>query len=56
MSPAAWKWPKSWPYNADYFSRKSESSVPLNEGTPDLAPVYDEAARQAVAGHYKRWV
>lgn len=53
VSPSAWKWPPRWPYNADYFSRKVDSSVPVNEA-PNLAPVYDENAAAAMAGHYKR--
>lgn len=56
MSPLAWKWPKAWPYNADYFSRKADASVPLNDGSPNLAPVYDEDAAAAIAAHYRRCV
>lgn len=54
VHPTAWKWPKNWPYNGDYFSRKTESSVELN-GTPVLTPYYDAPAAAALAGHYKRY-
>lgn len=55
VSPTAWKWPKAWPYNADYFSRKQEDSVPLN-GPSNLSPIYDEKAVAALQEHYLRFL
>jgi hypothetical protein len=55
VGPSAWKWPKVWPYSADYFSRKTEKSIDLN-GPPSMEPSFDSYAAAALAQHYARWV
>ena len=54
VSPSAWKWPRSWPYTADYFTRKTEESLEMNAASSNLAPVYDSNAAAALAEHYLR--
>eukprot|EP00611_Tribonema_gayanum_P031492 TRINITY_DN9112_c0_g1_i5.p1 TRINITY_DN9112_c0_g1~~TRINITY_DN9112_c0_g1_i5.p1 ORF type:complete len:480 (+),score=164.54 TRINITY_DN9112_c0_g1_i5:497-1936(+) len=60
VTPNAWKWPVSWPYAGDYFSRESSEAdadfYRVAAAALANAKAFDEEAEKALQGHFSRFI